>query len=118
MRIGVLLGSTSQGVLGHELKQARVVPAPSLAAAAEMLKRSELDALPTNKAVLFELADGLPGARVLAGRWGLEHLAIAVPKGRTVAAPYLRDFAESVTREGLVQSAANRAGLRGTAETP
>lgn len=94
------------------------MPAPSLAAAAEMLKRGELDAFATNKAVLFELADGLPGACVLEGRWGLEHLAIAVPKGRSGAAPYLRGFAETVSRQGLVRAAADRAGLRGTTEPP
>ena len=116
VRIGVSQGSTSQGALSREFKQARVVPAPSLQAAGEMLRRREIDAFATNKAILFELADGLPEARVLDGRWGLEHLAIAVPKGRGVAADYLRGFAESVRSEGLVRAAAQRAGLRGTAE--
>ncbi|HSW03798.1 transporter substrate-binding domain-containing protein [Aquabacterium sp.] len=58
----------------------------------------------------------LPGARVLDGRWGLEQLAIAVPKGRGVAAEYLRRYAEQVRTEGLVRAAAERAGLRGTTE--
>jgi len=118
MRIGVTQGSTSQGVLTRELKQARVVPAPSLQAAGDMLQRREVDAFATNKAILYELADGVSGARVLEGRWGLEHLAIAVPKGREAAAGYLRDFAGAVRKQGLVSSAAARAGLRGTAEVP
>lgn len=116
VRIGVSQGSTSQGVLGRELKEARVVAAPSLAAAAEMLRRGELDAFATNKAVLFEMADGLPGARVLEGRWGLEHLALAVPKGRSEAAKFLREFTGSVQRDGLLHAAAKRAGLRGSVE--
>jgi len=118
MRIGVTQGSTSQGVLTRELKQARVVPAPSLQAAGDMLQRREVDAFATNKAILYELADGVSGAHVLEGRWGLEHLAIAVPKGREAAAEYLRDFAGAVRKQGLVSSAAARAGLRGTAEVP
>ena len=116
MRIGVTHGSSSQATLTREFKQARIVPAPSLQAAGEMLQRREIDAFATNKAILFELADGLPGARVLDGRWGLEHLAIAVPKGRDAAASYLRGFAESARREGRVRAAAERAGLRGTAD--
>jgi polar amino acid transport system substrate-binding protein len=116
IRIGVSQGSTSQGTLGRELKQARVVPAASLAAAAELLRKGELDAFATNKAVLYELADGLPGARVLEGRWGLEHLALAVPKGRATAAAYLREFTVSVQRDGLLHAAAERAGLRGSVE--
>jgi polar amino acid transport system substrate-binding protein len=116
VRIGVSQGSTSQGTLSREFKQARVMPAPSLQAAGQMLRRRDIDAFATNKAILFELADGLPEARVLDGRWGLEHLAIAVPKGRGVAADYLRGFAEAARSEGLVRAAAQRAGLRGTAE--
>ncbi len=119
VRIGVSQGGTSHGVLSRELKQARVVPAPSLQAAGEMLQRREIDAFATNKAILYELAEGLPGARVFEGRWGLEHLAIAVPKGRgAAAADYLRGFAQSVRSEGLVQAASLRAGLRGTADVP
>jgi polar amino acid transport system substrate-binding protein len=118
MRIGVSQGSTSQGTLTREFKQARVVPALSLQVAGEMLQRREIDAFATNKAVLHELGDGLPGARVLDGRWGLEHLAIAVPKGRGAASEYLRGFAQSVRSEGLVQAASSRAGLRGTADLP
>jgi polar amino acid transport system substrate-binding protein len=115
VRIGVTQGSTSQGALTRELRQASVVPAPTLKTAGEMLQQRQLDAFATNKAILFELADTLPGARVLPGRWGLEHLAIAVPQGRGVAAEYLKQFAASVRSEGLVQRAAQNAGLRGLA---
>ena len=102
IRIGVSQGSTSQGVLSRELTRAQVIPAPSLKAAGEMLQRRELDAFATNKAILFELADGLPGALVLEGRWGLEQLAIAVPKERALAAEYLRGFAEAMRADGSV----------------
>lgn len=118
VRIGVSQGSSSQGVLSRELKQASVVPVPSLQVAARMLRERELDAFATNKAILFELADNVPGARVLDGRWGLEHLALAVPQGRQVAAPWLREFAEAVKREGRVKEASARAGLRGAIEQP
>ncbi len=116
IRIGVAQGSTSQATLSRELKQAAVVPAPSLKAAAEMLARGEIDAFATNKAILAEMADGLPGARILDGRWGLEHLAIAIPRGREAGLPYVRQFAEEARASGLVRQAAARAGLRGTAE--
>ena len=118
MRIGVSLGSTSQGVLTRELKQARVVPAPALDVAGQMLMKRELDAFATNKAVLFEMADRVPGARVLEGRWGLEQLAIAVPKGREAAVAYLKGFAEAARREGLADAAGARAGLRGAVAVP
>jgi len=64
------------------------------------------------------MADGLPGARVLDGRWGAESLAIAVPKGREVGKGWLENFAVSVRQQGLVERAAERAGLRGLAGSP
>jgi polar amino acid transport system substrate-binding protein len=114
VRIGVLQGSTSQTALPGVLKYAAVVPAPTLKAATDMLARGELDAYGTNKAILFEMSDALPGSRVLDGRWGVEHLAIAIPKGREHAMAYVRAFAASAIAEGLVSRAAQRAGLRGT----
>jgi polar amino acid transport system substrate-binding protein len=116
MRIGVSQGSSSQGTLTRTYTAAKVIGASSLGAAAAMLTRGELDAFATNKAVLHQMADGLPGARILEGRWGVEHLAIAVPQGRTVAADYLRRFVEDMQRGGQLQAAAARAGLRGTAQ--
>lgn len=116
VRIGVTQGSTSQATLPGLLKNASVVPAPTLAAAAEMMAQRRLDAFATNKAILYEMADGLPGAKVLDGRWGLEHLAMAIPKGREPGMAYMRKFAEEVSAQGLVLRAAERAGLRGTAK--
>jgi polar amino acid transport system substrate-binding protein len=115
VRIGVTQGSSSQGVLTRELKQARVVPVPSLKDAREQLQARQLDAFATNKGILFELADQLPGATVLPGRWGLEQLAIGVPKGRQAGAAFIRQFASDMRAAGRVRAAAERAGLRGLA---
>jgi polar amino acid transport system substrate-binding protein len=114
VRVGVTQGSTSQKVLPGLLKSAAVVPAPTLKAALEMLSQHKLDAFATNKAILFEMSDALPGARVLDGRWGLEHLAIAIPKGREPGMAYARKFASDAMSEGMVVRAAQRAGLRGS----
>lgn len=114
-RIGVSQGSTSQGTLGRLYQHASIVPVPSLQAASDMLARGELDAFATNKGILYQLGDGLPGARVLEGRWGQEHLAIAIPKGREAGLPQVREFAAQVRGNGLLQSIIQRAGLRGTA---
>ncbi|MBU0588555.1 MAG: transporter substrate-binding domain-containing protein [Gammaproteobacteria bacterium] len=116
MRIGVSQGSSSQGTLTREYKHATVVPASSLQVAAEMMKKGELQAFATNKAILFEMSDGLPGFRVLDGRWGLEHLAIAIPKGRERGMAYLRQFAAQAKDGALLPSIIEKSGLRGTAK--
>jgi polar amino acid transport system substrate-binding protein len=114
IKVGVSQGSTSQAMLTRQFTRAQVVPAPSLKAAAEMLSKAQIDTFATNKAILFEMADGLPGAKVLDGRWGLEQLAIAIPKGREAGLPFVRRVADEIKADGSVQRAAERAGLRGT----
>lgn len=118
VRVGVSQGSTSQGVLSKELRNAVVVPTPSLKAAAEMLSAGKLDAFATNKAILFEMSDGLRGSRVLDGRWGMERFAFGIPKGRDAALPLLGELVAGARADGVVAKAAERAGLRGTPASP
>ncbi len=117
-RVGVAQGSSSQAALGKAYTRAVLTTTPTLATAVEALKAGKLDAFATNKAILFELLDSLPAGqfRILDDRWGLEHLAIAVPKGREVAAPLMNAFTSEVTSSGLLQKIADGAGLRGMAK--
>lgn len=116
IKVGVAQGGAAQGTLSSIYKQASVVPVPTLKAAAEHLSQGKLDAFTANKGILFQLSDELPGSRVLEGRWGLESLAIAIPKGRDAGLPYLNQFAVSVQREGVLAQIIHRAGLRGTGQ--
>jgi molybdate transport system substrate-binding protein len=116
MRIGVTQGSTSQSTLPRRLKSATVVPAPSIKGAIEMLSQHQVDAFATNKANLFQISDSLPGSRVLDGQWGVEHLAIAIPKGRDQGMAWLQTFVAQAKAEGFVTRAVEKAGLRGTAK--
>ncbi len=117
MRLGVSQGSSSQGVLGQRLKQATLVPVPALTQVQQMLASRQLDAFATNKGILFELAEKMPDMHVLADNWGVENLAIAIPKGRAAAMPYLLDFAQQAQQTGQLSQMARRAGLRGMVPT-
>lgn len=114
VRVGVTAGGSSHATLQREFKHATVVPSPSVTAAVEMLADGSVDAYATNKAILFEMSDQSPGSRVLDGRWGIEVFAMGIPKGREVAMPAVRRFADEARSQGLVKRAAERAGLRGT----
>jgi len=113
VRLGVSQGSSSQSVLGQRLKQTTIVPVPSLEVAASKLQNQELDAFATNKGILFELNEKLSGFQVLQDRWGLENLAIAIPKGRQDALPFLNVFAQKVRENGQLDLMIKREGLRG-----
>lgn len=116
VRVGVLQGSTSQVILTKQLKNAEIVPLLTLKGATQMLTRHEIDVFATNKAILFELCDDLPSARILDGRYGVEKIAMGIPKRRDRGLPYLREFAETAKSTGLVSRVAQNAGLRGMAE--
>ena len=101
--------------LVRELKNATVVPAATLQIGIEMLAEHKIDVYATNKANLFEMSDAVPGSRVLDGRWGIEHLAMAIPNGRDTGFAYIRAFVEYAKSQGLVARAAARVTLRGVA---
>jgi polar amino acid transport system substrate-binding protein len=112
-RVGVAARSTSQSTLSRDLKNAEVVPATTNLNGAELLAAGKIDAFATNKATLFELAERVPGLKVLPDRWGEERHAIAIPKGRERGLPVLKAFTEDAIAQGLVKAAMERAGLRG-----
>ena|ERR1700682_4426570 len=97
--------------LPAKFKNATIVPAESVKLAIGMLGRGELDLYATNKPTLLEMSDSMPGARILDGNWGLEHMAIAIPKGREEGLPFVE--AKEVQSNGLLEQIQKQAGLRG-----
>ena len=113
VRVGVSRGSSSEGELAQILKNASLVPIASLADAQRALVEGQIDAFGTNKAILFEMSDRIPGSGVF-GNWGAESFALGIPKGRDpVAIAALGRFVENERRTGGVRAAAERAGVRG-----
>lgn len=117
LRVGVTAGSSSDATLSRDLKHAEIVRAATFDAAIEMLSTGAISAFATNKASLFEMAEKLPGSRVIEGRWGVERFAIAIPRGREQGMTFVRQFTQEVKSEGLINAAIARAGLRGAVTT-
>lgn len=117
VKIGVTKGSTSERTLPAKFKNATVVSAESVKVAIAMFSRGEIDLYATNKPTLFEMSDQMPGARILDGNWGLEHMAIAIPKGREDALPLLNRFVTDERSSGALDTIQQQAGLRGAAKT-
>jgi len=86
---------------------------PNLQNVPQMLTNGQLDAFATNKGILFDLSDRVPGSRVLAGSFTTERQSVAVPKGREVAIIFLERFLQDVTANGFVAESARRARARG-----
>ena len=113
IRIGVTKGSTSERTLPAKFKDAKIVAAENVKVAVDMLGRGELDTYATNKPTLFEMSDAMPGARVLDGNWGMEHMAVAIPKGREQGLPLVGSFVREMQTTGALEQIQQQAGLRG-----
>jgi polar amino acid transport system substrate-binding protein len=116
VRVGVTVGSTSERTLPKMFGHAVVVSAENLEHGMAMLQRGELDVFATNKPILFEMSDAMPGSLVLDGGWGEEHVAIAIPRGREGGMEFLRRFVDVVRSSDVLAQIAQRAGLRGLIE--
>jgi len=116
VKIGVTKGSTSERTLPAKFKNATIVPAESVKVAIAMFGRGEIDLYATNKPTLFEMSDQMPGAKILDGNWGAEHMAIAIPKGREDALPLLNRFVTEEQSSGALDTIRQQAGLRGASK--
>ncbi len=113
VRIGVQQNSMSQAQLTRSLKSAVLVPVPNLQNVPQMIASQQLDAFATNKGILFDLSDRVPGARILEGGYAIENQSLAVPRGRDAGSSFLVGFLDDARRSGLVKQSAERAKLRG-----
>lgn len=113
VKIGVTKGSTSERTLPAKFRNATIVPAESVKVAIAMFGSSEIDLYATNKPTLFEMSDQVPGAKILDGNWGAEHMAIAIPRGREDALPLLNRFVADEQSSGALDTIQQQAGLRG-----
>jgi len=118
VRIVAARGAATALTLKRELKAATLVEADTEAAAFEMLRAGQVDALAQNRFLLLGLAERLPGARVLDDRFAAAEMTIILPHGRPAALAYVSEFVERAKRNGAVQGAISDAGLRGVVVAP
>ena len=83
-----------------------------------MLRSGKADVFAALKPALFASSRQLPGSRVLEGRFSVEEICVAVPKGHDLGMGYVRKFVEDAKAEGLVKAAIDKAELRGVVVSP
>ena len=81
--------------------------------AREALATGEADIYGENLHLAHRIADALPGARVLPGRFNVVQIAIGVRKRTASASPTVDEFVIRIRSDGAVQKAIGEAGLRG-----
>ena len=100
------------------LKRATLIRAPTPPASMEQFAADGLEAVAGVKAALEQFANTHPGYRVLPGRFMVIEQAMALPKGRPLAARYLREFVDEMKASGFVAAALDRSGQKEAAVAP
>jgi polar amino acid transport system substrate-binding protein len=114
VKVAVAQGSAPHTVLRDLIKNAEIVPVPGgFEPAREVLATGKADVYGENLHLAHRIADALPGARVLAGRFNVVQMAIGVRKRGAAALPVVDEFVNHIRSNGTIQKAINEAGLRG-----
>jgi len=113
VRIAVSRGSAydlflSRGVI----KNATFVRGASPQASIDQFVAERLEALAGVKAVLADYAQKHPGYRVLPGRFMVIEQAMALPRGRPLAARYLGEFLDEMKASGFVAMSLRKSGQK------
>jgi len=114
VKIAVAQGSAPHTVLRGLIKNAEIVPVPGgFEPARDALATGKADVYGENLHLAHRIADALPGARVLPGRFNVVQMAIGVRKRAALALPTVDDFVNQIRSDGTVNKAIAEAGLRG-----
>jgi len=114
VKIAVAQGSAPHTVLRRLIKNAEIVPVPGgFEPAREALATGRADVYGENLHLAHRIAEALPGAAVLPGRFNVVQMTIGVRKRAAAVLPTVDEFVNAIRSDGTVQKAIAEAGLRG-----
>jgi len=114
VKIAVAQGSAPHTVLTRLIKNAEIIQVPGgFEPAREALATGKADVYGENLHLAHRIADALPGARVLPGRFNVVQMAIGVRKRAASALPTIDELVNGMRSDGTVEKAIAEAGLRG-----
>ena len=120
IRIAVVLNGAPDQFLSRTLKSAELVRiSGGSEAMIEALRSGKAGVYGSNAENVYRVANGLPGAKVVAGAFRSVGMAIAIPKGRSAAARNrITEIVNEAKSAGLVREAIERWALKGVRAAP
>jgi polar amino acid transport system substrate-binding protein len=114
VKIAVAQGSAPHNVLQRLIKNAEIIPVPGgFEPAREALATGKADVYGENLHLAHRIADALPGAHVLPGRFNVVQMAIGMRKRAASALPTVDQCVNEMRSDGTVEKAIAEAHLRG-----
>jgi polar amino acid transport system substrate-binding protein len=118
VRIAAVRNHASTIELSRQIKQAKLVLAETPDSTLDLLRSGEADVMASTRNHLLDIANQLPGSRVLDDRYGANINRMVVPKGKVEWLAYVTEFVEEAKASGLVQKSIDQAGPRGVTVAP
>jgi polar amino acid transport system substrate-binding protein len=119
VKIGVALDGAPDKFLTAAVRSGTIVRLPGqVSDAVEALRDGKVDAYGSNGEFVYAIAAKLPGAKIVPGAFTTVHMAVLVPKGRSVAAvDRLSEIVKAAIATGIPQQAIERQQLKGVRPT-
>ena len=118
VKIGVGAKSVSDQFLSRALKSAELVRAVG-ANGIEVLRSGKADLWAISASRAQEIANGLPGAKVVPGAFTSDRYMLTLPKGRSSEAQAkLTEIVREAKKAGVVRQALDHPGLTGVRGAP
>ena len=118
IRVSVSARSAYDLYLSRFLKKAQLVRSEGIPASVKTFVDQKLEALAGLKPGLMEELKKIPGSRILDGQVTAVQQSVGVPKARSAAARYIREFVEAIKAEDIVAQAVERHGVKGVSVAP
>jgi polar amino acid transport system substrate-binding protein len=117
--IALALDGAPDKFLTGAVRSATIVRLPGqVSDAVEALRDGKADAYGSNGEFVYAIAAKLPGAKIVPGAFTTVHMAVLVPKGRSVAAvDRLSEIVKAAIATGIPQQAIERQQLKGVRPT-
>ena len=119
VKIGVGMNSSSDQFLSRTLKSAELVRLSDGGRSIEALRTGQVDVWAASASNVEQVADRLPGAKIVPGAFTSDRSMLILPKGRSsVAQAKLVEIVNDTKRTGLVQKALAKTGAKGVRAAP
>jgi polar amino acid transport system substrate-binding protein len=119
VKIGVGKDSASDQFLSHTLKSAELVRGSGFDQSIELLRNGQVDVWAASASNIEQVAERLPGAKIVAGTFMSDPSMLILPKGRSSAAQAkVVEIVNEAKKTGVVRKALEQTGVKGVRTAP
>jgi polar amino acid transport system substrate-binding protein len=119
VKIAVGTNSSSDQFLSRNLKSAELVRIGSGSAGVDGLRDGKADVYAASASNVYQVAERVPGAKIVAGAFTSDRYMVTLPKGRSSdARTKIAEIVNQAKKTGVVRKAIEQTGMKGVRSAP